>query len=92
MSSNLVVTWPGGIGNPVGERIPTSDIAQTRGGVADTKVIPGLSGGKRRGKRSGSKKSSRKGSCTRKNRKQTRKNRKNRKNRASTRRLCGLMK
>lgn len=83
MASNLVVTWPGGIGNPVGERIPTSDIAQTRGGVADTKVIPGLMGGKRKTRRN------------RKNRKQTRKNRKNRKLRASTRRerrLCGLMK
>ncbi len=81
MSSNLVVTWPGGIGNPVGERIPTSDIAQTRGGVGDTQVIPGMYGGKRRG--------------TRRNRKQTRKNRKNRKYRGSTRRsrrLCGLMK
>lgn len=81
MSSNLVVTWPGGIGNPVGERIPTSDIAQTRGGVGDTQVIPGMYGGKRRGTRR-----------NRKNRKQTRKNRKNRKHRGSTRRLCGLMK
>ncbi len=85
MPSNLVVTWPGGIGNPVGERIPTSDIAQTRGGVGDTKVIPGLYGGKRNTRRN------------RKNRKQTRKNRKNRRLRASTRRgvnrrLCGLMK
>jgi hypothetical protein len=83
MSSNLVVSWPGGIGNPVGERIPTSDIAQTRGGVGDTKVIPGFTGGKRKTRRN------------RKNRKQTRKNRKNRKQRASTRRsrgrrLCGV--
>ncbi len=23
-NGNLVVTWPGGIGNPVGEHIPTS--------------------------------------------------------------------
>lgn len=82
--SGPIVTWPGGIGNPIGERIPTSD-APTRmqGGLGDTQVIPGYFGGRRSSTRR-----------NRRNRKQTRKNRKSRKHRGSSRRsrnrrLCG---
>lgn len=74
--SSLTVTWPGGIGNPVGERIPTSDQNYRHGGVGDVKAIQG---GRRR------KSSTRR---NRKNRKNTRKNRAARKYRASTRRSC----
>ncbi len=77
--SNLTVTWPGGIGNPVGERIPTSDIPVPRmGGIGDLGAIQRGAGRRRRSTRR----------ANRKNRKQTRKNRTARRNRASTRRTC----
>ena len=75
--SSLTVTWPGGIGNPVGERIPTTDQTYRSGGVGDVQAIQG---GRRRRNRT----------RRNRNRKQTRKNRKARKNRASTRRSCRM--
>lgn len=74
--SNLTVTWPGGIGNPVGERIPISDVPVPRmGGIGDLGAIQRGAGRRRSTRR-----------ANRKNRKQTRKNTVARRNRASTRR------